>query len=136
MLDQFLCDSLYTMSNSSHKTKRMELLPVSLFSVTVHFLISLTISSPQIFSFQVPTVPPGNVQAEAVNSTTVRFTWSAPSPQFINGINQGYKVSIHPLPSSGQTQDCRDLLYYNGFITSNICHAETAAGFTLACAKR
>uniref|UniRef100_A0A8C1JAD0 Sidekick cell adhesion molecule 2a n=1 Tax=Cyprinus carpio TaxID=7962 RepID=A0A8C1JAD0_CYPCA len=40
-----------------------------------------------------PTVPPGNVQAEAVNSTTVRFTWSAPSPQFINGINQGYKVN-------------------------------------------
>uniref|UniRef100_A0A8C1ZRX6 Sidekick cell adhesion molecule 2a n=1 Tax=Cyprinus carpio TaxID=7962 RepID=A0A8C1ZRX6_CYPCA len=39
-----------------------------------------------------PTVPPGNVQAEAVNSTTVRFTWSAPSPQFINGINQGYKL--------------------------------------------
>ncbi|XP_056263637.1 protein sidekick-2 isoform X3 [Pseudoliparis swirei] len=40
----------------------------------------------------VPTVPPGNVQAEAVNSTTLRFTWSAPSPQFINGINQGYKL--------------------------------------------
>ncbi|XP_029944460.1 protein sidekick-2 isoform X1 [Salarias fasciatus] len=40
----------------------------------------------------VPTVPPGNVQAEPVNSTTVRFTWSAPSPQFINGINQGYKL--------------------------------------------
>ncbi|XP_069050665.1 protein sidekick-2 isoform X3 [Lepisosteus oculatus] len=40
----------------------------------------------------VPTVPPGNVQAEAVNSTTVRFTWTPPSPQFINGINQGYKL--------------------------------------------
>uniref|UniRef100_H3CYJ4 Sidekick cell adhesion molecule 2 n=1 Tax=Tetraodon nigroviridis TaxID=99883 RepID=H3CYJ4_TETNG len=40
----------------------------------------------------VPTVPPGNVHAEAVNSTTVRLTWSAPSPQFINGINQGYKL--------------------------------------------
>uniref|UniRef100_A0A7M4FNJ1 Sidekick cell adhesion molecule 2 n=1 Tax=Crocodylus porosus TaxID=8502 RepID=A0A7M4FNJ1_CROPO len=40
----------------------------------------------------VPTVPPGNVQAEATNSTTVRFTWNPPSPQFINGINQGYKV--------------------------------------------
>lgn len=48
------------------------------------------------FCSVVPTVPPGNVQAEAVNSTTVRFTWSAPSPQFINGINQGYKVSGHP----------------------------------------
>ncbi|XP_028935753.1 protein sidekick-2 isoform X1 [Ornithorhynchus anatinus] len=40
----------------------------------------------------VPTVPPGNVQAEATNSTTIRFTWVAPSPQFINGINQGYKL--------------------------------------------
>ncbi|XP_023672749.2 protein sidekick-2 isoform X2 [Paramormyrops kingsleyae] len=40
----------------------------------------------------VPTIAPGNVQAEAVNSTTIRFTWSAPSPQFINGINQGYKL--------------------------------------------
>jgi protein sidekick len=32
------------------------------------------------------------VHAEATNSTTIRFTWNAPSPQFINGINQGYKV--------------------------------------------
>ncbi|KAM9296045.1 protein sidekick-2 [Gastrophryne carolinensis] len=40
----------------------------------------------------VPTVPPENVKAEAVNSTTIRFTWSPPSPQFVNGINQGYKL--------------------------------------------
>ncbi|XP_057572172.1 protein sidekick-2 [Hippopotamus amphibius kiboko] len=40
----------------------------------------------------VPTVPPGNVHAEATNSTTIRFTWNAPSPQFVNGINQGYKL--------------------------------------------
>ncbi|CAJ1080064.1 protein sidekick-2 isoform X2 [Xyrichtys novacula] len=40
----------------------------------------------------VPTIAPGNVQAEAVNSTTIRFTWTAPNPQFINGINQGYKL--------------------------------------------
>jgi len=32
------------------------------------------------------------VQTEATNSTTIRFTWNPPSPQFINGINQGYKV--------------------------------------------
>ncbi|XP_064423550.1 protein sidekick-2 [Latimeria chalumnae] len=42
----------------------------------------------------VPTVPPGNVHAEAVNSTTIRFTWIPPSPQFINGINQGYKLLV------------------------------------------
>ncbi|XP_054860164.1 protein sidekick-2 isoform X3 [Amphiprion ocellaris] len=40
----------------------------------------------------VPTIAPGNVQAEPVNSTTIRFTWTAPNPQFINGINQGYKL--------------------------------------------
>ncbi|XP_051792489.1 protein sidekick-2 isoform X3 [Erpetoichthys calabaricus] len=40
----------------------------------------------------VPTVPPGNVQADAVNSTSIRLTWTPPSPQFINGINQGYKL--------------------------------------------
>lgn len=44
----------------------------------------------------VPTVPPGNVHTEATNSTTIRFTWNAPSPQFINGINQGYKVRGAP----------------------------------------
>lgn len=44
-------------------------------------------------SLPVPTIAPGNVQAEAVNSTTLRFTWLAPNPQFINGINQGYRVS-------------------------------------------
>lgn len=40
----------------------------------------------------VPTAPPQNVQAEAVNSTTVHFLWNPPPQQFINGINQGYKV--------------------------------------------
>ncbi|XP_024140669.1 protein sidekick-2 isoform X3 [Oryzias melastigma] len=40
----------------------------------------------------VPTIAPGNVKAEAVNSTAIRFTWNAPNPQFINGINQGYKL--------------------------------------------
>uniref|UniRef100_A0A8C6T0U0 Sidekick cell adhesion molecule 2b n=1 Tax=Neogobius melanostomus TaxID=47308 RepID=A0A8C6T0U0_9GOBI len=40
----------------------------------------------------VPTIAPGTVRAEAVNSTTIRFNWAAPNPQFINGINQGYKV--------------------------------------------
>lgn len=61
--------------------------------------VSLSLSLASSLSASVPTVPPGNVQAEAVNSTTVRFTWSAPSPQFINGINQGYKVSAAILSS-------------------------------------
>ncbi|XP_006504775.1 protein sidekick-1 isoform X1 [Mus musculus] len=44
----------------------------------------------------VPTAPPQNVQAEAVNSTTVHFLWNPPPQQFINGINQGYKLLAWP----------------------------------------
>nr|XP_027812023.1 protein sidekick-1 isoform X1 [Marmota flaviventris] len=44
----------------------------------------------------VPTAPPQNVQAEAVNSTTVQFLWNPPPQQFINGINQGYKLLAWP----------------------------------------
>ncbi|ELK28983.1 Protein sidekick-1 [Myotis davidii] len=44
----------------------------------------------------VPTAPPQNVQAEAVNSTTIRFLWNPPPQQFINGINQGYKLLAWP----------------------------------------
>ncbi|XP_039216202.1 protein sidekick-1 isoform X2 [Crotalus tigris] len=45
----------------------------------------------------VPTAPPQNVQAEAVNSTTVQFFWNPPPQQFINGINQGYKLLAWPV---------------------------------------
>ena len=86
-----------------------------LFRLLSHLALSLFFFSHPLCLFflspssgSVPTVPPGNVQAEPVNSTTVRFTWSAPSPQFINGINQGYKVSPAPfcrlVHSSGRRQ--------------------------------
>lgn len=42
----------------------------------------------------VPTAPPQEVEVVAINSTTIRFTWNPPPQQFINGINQGYKVSL------------------------------------------
>ncbi|XP_061455411.1 protein sidekick-1 isoform X4 [Rhineura floridana] len=45
----------------------------------------------------VPTAPPQNVQAEAVNSTTIQFLWNPPPQQFINGINQGYKLLAWPI---------------------------------------
>ncbi|KAL4658231.1 protein sidekick-1-like [Arapaima gigas] len=44
----------------------------------------------------VPTAPPQNVEAKALNSTTVKFTWNPPPQQFINGINQGYKILAWP----------------------------------------
>uniref|UniRef100_H3B6J6 Sidekick cell adhesion molecule 1 n=1 Tax=Latimeria chalumnae TaxID=7897 RepID=H3B6J6_LATCH len=45
----------------------------------------------------VPTAPPQNVETEAVNSTTIRYTWNPPPQQFINGINQGYKLLAWPV---------------------------------------
>ncbi|XP_060029207.1 protein sidekick-1 [Erinaceus europaeus] len=44
----------------------------------------------------VPTAPPQNVKTEAVNSTTIQFLWKPPPQQFINGINQGYKLLAWP----------------------------------------
>ncbi|CAL8330915.1 unnamed protein product [Lota lota] len=44
----------------------------------------------------VPTAPPQAVNVLAVNSTTIRFTWNPPPQQFINGINQGYKLLVWP----------------------------------------
>ncbi|XP_058141692.1 protein sidekick-1 isoform X1 [Dasypus novemcinctus] len=44
----------------------------------------------------VPTAPPQNVQAAAVNSTAIQFLWNPPPQQFINGINQGYKLLAWP----------------------------------------
>nr|XP_046227677.1 protein sidekick-1-like isoform X2 [Scatophagus argus] len=44
----------------------------------------------------VPTAPPQEVEVVAVNSTTIRFTWNPPPQQFINGINQGYKLLLWP----------------------------------------
>nr|XP_043884140.1 protein sidekick-1-like [Solea senegalensis] len=44
----------------------------------------------------VPTAPPQEVDVVAINSTTIRFTWKPPPQQFINGINQGYKLLVWP----------------------------------------
>lgn len=40
----------------------------------------------------VPSMPPTGLVVIAVNSTTFNLSWFPPNPQFINGINQGYKV--------------------------------------------
>ncbi len=39
-----------------------------------------------------PTQPPRNVTNLAASSTSIRIRWLPPDPQYINGINQGYKV--------------------------------------------
>lgn len=43
----------------------------------------------------VPEKAPESVNAVAVNSTAIRFTWIGPPANLINGINQGYKVRNH-----------------------------------------
>ncbi|XP_071965988.1 protein sidekick-2-like isoform X2 [Antedon mediterranea] len=40
----------------------------------------------------IPTQAPQEVNAYAVNSTSIRMEWKAPDPQTLNGINQGYKM--------------------------------------------
>ena len=39
-----------------------------------------------------PTQPPRQLSGRAVTSTSIRLEWLPPDPQYINGINQGYKV--------------------------------------------
>ncbi|ELU15655.1 hypothetical protein CAPTEDRAFT_52109, partial [Capitella teleta] len=40
----------------------------------------------------IPTAPPTDIQATPINSTCIKVTWMPPDSQFINGINQGYRI--------------------------------------------
>lgn len=40
----------------------------------------------------IPSMPPTSLVVVAVNSTTFNISWLPPNPQYINGINQGYKI--------------------------------------------
>ncbi|KAG8564832.1 hypothetical protein GDO81_012588 [Engystomops pustulosus] len=91
----------------------------------------------------VPTVAPGNVKAEAVNSTAIRFTWNPPSPQFVNGINQGYKlmawdplkeddlsvVTVRPnFQDSTHVGFITGLQKYHSYLTSILCFTTPGDG--------
>ncbi len=41
-----------------------------------------------------PTRPPRDVSAAAISSTEIRISWRPPDPQYINGFNQGYKITV------------------------------------------
>ncbi|XP_012587400.1 PREDICTED: protein sidekick-1 isoform X1 [Condylura cristata] len=56
----------------------------------------LGVFSRAVTEYTLQGAPPQNVQAEAVNSTTIQFLWKPPPQQFINGINQGYKLLAWP----------------------------------------
>ena len=49
-----------------------------------------------------PTAPPTDVQATPINSTVIKVTWMPPDPQYINGINQGYKMNAQRSNVVGQ----------------------------------
>ncbi|XP_036384090.1 protein sidekick-1 isoform X2 [Megalops cyprinoides] len=91
----------------------------------------------------VPTAPPQDVEAKAMNSTTIKFTWNPPPQQFINGINQGYKLLAWPEHSPGSitvvtiTPDfhgARHLGYVSGlrkftwYLTSVLCFTTPGDG--------
>ncbi|KAK4813575.1 hypothetical protein QYF61_011804 [Mycteria americana] len=56
----------------------------------------LGVFSRPVTEYTLQGAPPQNVQVEAVNSTTIQFLWNPPPQQFINGINQGYKLLAWP----------------------------------------
>ncbi|KAF3852403.1 hypothetical protein F7725_005758 [Dissostichus mawsoni] len=85
----------------------------------------------------VPTAPPQEVEVLAINSTTIRFTWSPPPQQFINGINQGYKkspeevivVTITPdYPGSRHTGLVSGLKKFNWYFGSTLCFTTPGDG--------
>jgi len=42
----------------------------------------------------VPTGPPGNVQVDAISSTSIKLAWHPPNPQDQNGIIQVYNITL------------------------------------------
>ncbi|XP_043945033.1 protein sidekick-1 [Protopterus annectens] len=64
----------------------------------------------------VPTAPPQNVATEAVNSSTVKFSWNPPPQQFINGINQGYKLLAWPLDNPDAVTMVAVAPYFHGSV--------------------
>lgn len=88
--------------------------------------MSLTYS---MFLPLVPTAPPQGVEAKAVNSTTIEFTWNPPPQQFINGINQGYKVNIILIYLLPLHQNTELILY---FVSINVCLSADGMAWTLS----
>ncbi|KAK1805199.1 hypothetical protein P4O66_019553 [Electrophorus voltai] len=106
----------------------------------------LGVFSPPVIEYTlqgVPTAPPQGVEAIAVNSTTIKFTWNPPPQQFINGINQGYKLSAWPEHSPEDTivvtitpdyHGTRHLAYVSGlkkftwYLTSVLCFTTPGNG--------
>ncbi|XP_061768377.1 protein sidekick-1-like [Nerophis ophidion] len=91
----------------------------------------------------VPTAPPQEVKVIALNSTTIRFTWNPPPQQFINGINQGYKLLVWPeqapedvtmvtitpdYPSSRHTGLVNGLMKFTWYLGSILCFTTPGDG--------
>ncbi|XP_076865315.1 protein sidekick-1 isoform X2 [Brachyhypopomus gauderio] len=114
--------------------------------VAAYTAAGLGVFSPPVIEYTlqgVPTAPPQGVEAIAVNSTTIKFTWNPPPQQFINGINQGYKLMAWPEHSPEDTtvvtitpdyHGTRHLGYISGlkkftwYLTSVLCFTTPGNG--------
>lgn len=63
--------------------------------------------------------PPTDVQAVPVSSTSLRVSWTSPHQRHINGINQGYKVTV---TSAGDATETVHVVMSN---TSNMVGRQT-----------
>ena len=56
------------------------------------------------FSFAEPGAPPSNTTGVALNSTHVYLTWDPPPSDQINGVIQGYRISVIELDTGDMSQ--------------------------------
>lgn len=91
-----------------------------------------------------PVKPPRNVRAEAISSTVGKISWTQPPQQYINGINQGYRIQLwfnarltelakettvaHNTVSPLQTTSIDNLLPYTEYYVTVKCFTSAGDG--------
>ncbi|XP_041363510.1 protein sidekick-like isoform X2 [Gigantopelta aegis] len=92
-----------------------------------------------------PTAPPQNITLVSTNSTTIKVTWLPPDPTQINGINQGYTISLRRsvvsqtersefFPSDQdnlyghQTTHIYNLMKYTEYVITVVCQTSRGQG--------
>lgn len=63
-----------------------------------------------------PVAPPTDVEAVPLNSTSLRISWTPPHQRHVNGINQGYKVTV----TSAGDDDATEVVHVVMSNTSNM----------------
>lgn len=91
-----------------------------------------------------PVKPPRNVRAESTSATAVKISWTQPPQQYINGINQGYRIQLwynarlselarestvsHNTVSPLQTTSMDNLLPYTEYYVTVKCFTSAGDG--------